>query len=243
MEGQIGAPPDSGEFATLWSATSALTEQLEVAQAQLQIVLTELHKTRQGLASAKADIQAIAKQTATATAHALQGQSDTGKAIAALNQLNAVGLGANTADHARRLREVERMSIRASQDINTTSTLVLDIIKGDLPVGKSNLPGGVAGTAAGGVSSAEFKGLKEALKVELCHLRQEISGGSVELLRIKFSGLEDAVVICAQHFPPNSYQCIPSMMVLMQMIGEDVISTTDAQARELHAVKVERTPT
>ena len=33
------------------------------------------------------------------------------------------------------------------------------------------------------------------------------------------------------------------MMVLLQMIGEDVISTTDAQARELHAVKVERTPT
>ena len=110
-------------------------------------------------------------------------------------------------------------------------------------MGKSNLPGGVAGTAAGGVSSAEFKGLKEALKVELCRLRQEISGGSIELLGIEFSGLEDAVVICAQHFPPNSYQCITSMMVLLQMIGEDVISTTDAQARELHAVKVERTPT
>ena len=135
------------------------------------------------------------------------------------------------------------MTATANQDINTTSALVLDITKGTIPVGNPNPQGGAAGSGVGEVSSSEFNGLKEALKMELCSLRQEISGGSFELLGVKFLGLEDAVVICAQHFPPNLYQCIASMMVLLQMIGEDVISTTDAHARELHAVKVERTPT
>ena len=78
------------------------------------------------------------------------------------------------------------MSSRARRDIDTTSTLVLDIIKGDIPVGNPNVPGGAIGAPVGCVSSSEFKGLKEALKVELCRLRQEISGGSIELLASSF---------------------------------------------------------
>ena len=115
---------------------------------------------------------------------------------------------------------MERIVVAVNKDVNTTSTIVLDVIQGSMPVGNPNPPGGEVGSGGGGVIVSKFNGLKEALKVKLCWLRQEISGGSIEILGIELSGLEDAVVMCAQYFPLNSYQCIANMMIMSQITVE-----------------------
>ena len=58
----------------------------------------------------------------------------------------------------------------------------------------------------------------------------------------EIQGLQDAIVFGKTHFPPNTWQTIPLLMGLLQMMRASVVHTEDNQQAELHAERVKRTP-
>ena len=78
--------------------------------------------------------------------------------------------------------------------------------------------------------------------MSLSRLRQEFDGGGVEVMGTTIQGLQEAIVFGKTHFPPDTWQTIPSLMGMLQMMRASVVHTEDNQQAELHAERVKRTP-
>ena len=221
----MGARWDSLGPATLWEAVHLADE---------RIGSTEEYAAASG--ETQQDTRAVAEQAhAAARSAALTASQYAGGP--------ASGLQATVREQGRviAVQSAELVSLRSL--VSALQDIVLGVVSGSVPL--SAAAGGGGGAAAGGpfVSLTAFETERASAAYHHSILEQTIGGGGIQMGSLTFTVLEDSRSFSRTSLPPGEevYQCFVGFMAALQLIKSTVVSTTTAQAAEMHEVKTKRT--
>ena len=163
-------------------------------------------------------------------------------AKAAATMLQGAGASSGPRSIELRVQNAESGLSQHESAINTTADMLAGVIDGSIPLAGASAhpPSPAPGSEESTVAISQ---LRADVSRRMGLLEQKVAGGTIRIGAKEFVSEEDTYAWAAMHFPENSYQAIPSLSALFQMISSRVVYNEDAERSDLHAAKVKRTTT
>lgn len=250
MRAVMGVPPKLREdqHTTLWGSVDAVSQALDRCQEDLQKVsdmaelgsdkLSSLErqvKDQAATATAIGDnVRSVEGRLHLAMADAVAAKSTAMNAMNAVNNYKTTGGFGSVGNLGTQLTYLEGKSAALDHDFGTLAEMVQDVAN------SASSPGTLPVTS--GVDNSLFETTTSMLRSQIAELRQLTVGGGITMGGHRFDSVEDAIVFCKQHLPPNCYECFYDIISLLQVVEDPCKYAEEVQKQEVHYSRVKRLP-
>ena len=246
----MGVPPKlrDDQHTTLWGSVDAVAQALDKHQEELQKVTDlaesggdrllaleqQLREFSSKATSLGNNFRSVEARVHAAMADAVTAKSTALNAMNSVNQYKTTGGFGSIANLGTQLTVLEGKFASLDQDFATLAEMMQEVAT--LGSGGHHAPTNV------GVDLGLFESTTAALKSQVAELRQLTIGGGITMGGQRFDSMEDAIVFCKQHLPPNCYECFYDIVSLLQVVDDPCKYAEDVQQQEVHYARVKRLP-